>query len=168
MRRSGEKLSNLVIVNPLEADVCPACGGSDIAKNGRRINQNDITQRFMCKTCGISFSERGYYGFKAKHSLFIRHSAIELYQDGLSLRRVVKRLKDTFDLSVSHVSVGRWITDAGISLRDKQHKTTIKAYREVVTVSVLVKLCSSEFPEKTIYMTEQMRIRSKTHGKLFV
>jgi transposase-like protein len=134
---------------------CPACDNQEVIKSGKRHNLRSVQQRYQCKVCGITFSERGYYGFKAKYALSEKHYAIELYKQGYSMRGVTKLIREELGLTVSATSILHWLHRAGVETRDSQHKTKKKEYREFVKVSVLVRICSSEYPDKLLMMSDE-------------
>jgi len=134
---------------------CPACGGQDIVKSGKSYNLNAVQQRYSCKTCGISFSERGYFGFKGKYPLHIKHLAIKLYLKEMSLRDVAEEINKNFSLNVSQTAITGWLRNANISPRSQQHKTRGKTCKDIVKISVLVNFCSSECPEKLLLLFDE-------------
>jgi len=102
-----EQVSNNLVIQPLNPQICPYCQSEEIAKRGVRHNSYGDIQRFSCNVC-----ERWFVinlGFeKMKASPQVITSAMQLYFSGTSLRNTAKFLR-LQGVKVSHVSVYKWI-----------------------------------------------------------
>jgi putative transposase len=97
------------IAPPKERPVCEKCGSARVVINGCRRNQSGAVQRFKCKKCGLRFS--GPKGFRKRRADPERIAlALDLYFRGLSLRKVAEHLYQVYGLSVSAMTIYRWIT----------------------------------------------------------
>ena len=60
---------------------CPYCRSKDVVKNGFYRYKSNAEQRYRCKSCGKSFTERSKSPFKGmRHSPSVILLAIELYR----------------------------------------------------------------------------------------
>jgi len=102
-----EQVSNNLVIQPLNPQICPYCQSEEIAKRGVRHNSYGDIQRFSCKVCGKWFVIN--LGFeKMKASPQVITSAMQLYFSGASLRNTAKFLR-LQGVKVSHVAVYKWI-----------------------------------------------------------
>jgi transposase-like protein len=86
---------------------CPKCGSEDVSKNGH----NRGTQRYVCKRCGVTFSEK-----PKKFNREVKKQAIEMVLNGVGIRKTARFVKS------SPTSVINWLKAA--------HKL-LKAVKEV-------------------------------------
>jgi putative transposase len=102
------KVSDSLVIQPLNPQSCPYCQSKEIIKRGVRHNSYGDIQRFSCNVCGKWFVIN--LGFeKMKASPQVITSAMQLYFSGTSLRNTAKFLR-LQGVKVSHVSVYKWIT----------------------------------------------------------
>ncbi|NPA51705.1 MAG: IS1 family transposase [Aquificae bacterium] len=76
--------------------MCPYCGDDNYVKNGK-VNQK---QTYLCKTCRKRFvknREKNAYG------KLIREKALNLYKEGLSLRKISKLT------NIPHTTINYWV-----------------------------------------------------------
>jgi putative transposase len=101
------KVSDSLVIQPVNPQSCPYCQSKEIIKRGVRHNSYGDIQRFSCKVCGKWFVIN--LGFeKMKASPQVITSAMQLYFSGTSLRNTAKFLR-LQGVKVSHVSVYKWI-----------------------------------------------------------
>jgi transposase-like protein len=102
-----KQVSENLVIQPVNPQICPYCQSNDIAKRGVRHNSYGDLQRFSCKSCGKWFVIN--LGFeKMKASPQVITSAMQLYFSGASLRNTADFLK-LQGIKVSHVAVYKWI-----------------------------------------------------------
>jgi transposase-like protein len=83
---------------------CKYCGSEKTVKNGK---VNDI-QVYKCKDCGHRFTEGSEFPKMRTESKIIAIS-IDLYFEGLSVRKIQNQIEKIFDVDVSQVSIWKWI-----------------------------------------------------------
>jgi len=83
---------------------CKYCGSESVTKKGF-VNKKQL---YKCKDCGHRFYENGRFAkMKTDKSLIV--TALNLYYDGLSLRKAQRNLEQIFGESVSQVTILNWI-----------------------------------------------------------
>ena len=83
---------------------CKYCGSESLTKKGFVRKK----QLYKCKDCGHRFYLDGKFaGMKKDKHLIV--SALNLYFDGLSLRKTQRNLKQIFEETVSQVTILNWI-----------------------------------------------------------
>ena len=87
--------------------VCPKCASEDVSRNGH----NRGVQRYVCKRCGVTFSEK-----PERFSREVKKQAIEMVLHGVGIRKTARFVKS------SPTSVINWLRAA--------HKI-LKAVKEV-------------------------------------
>ena len=106
-RRLRNEVASRIAMHQLDTRTCPVCHSDRIIKKSIRHNKHGDLQRYLCKNCGKRFSFNfGFEGMKASPQVIT--SAMQLYFTGESLRNVQRFLR-LQGVSVSHVSVYRWI-----------------------------------------------------------
>jgi len=101
------KVSDRLVIQPLNPQICPYCQSEEIVRRGVRHNSYGDIQRFSCNVCGKWFVIN--LGFeKMKASPQVITSAMQLYFSGASLRNTAKFLR-LQGVKVSHVAVYKWI-----------------------------------------------------------
>ena len=93
---------------------CPKCKSENISKNGH----NRGAQRYVCKECKVTFSEK-----PVKFSREVKKQAIEMVLNGVGIRKTAKFVKS------SHTSVINWLKEAHRILKTvkKEEKVLEKA-----------------------------------------
>jgi transposase-like protein/predicted nucleic acid-binding Zn finger protein len=100
--------------------ICQKCNSTKIVKNGIRIVQNNLKrQRYACKQCDYKFSfhESGFSGMRISPQIITE--SINLKMSGMSYRNIKRHIKAAHDVTVSHVSVTKWV---------KKYMAIIKEY----------------------------------------
>ena len=138
--------------------ICPACGSSNATKSGRHYHKKGAVQRYRCKICGISWSSGGY--FKHKFPNYVINEAINYYQEGLSLEKVVDKIKKNFGYVLTRTSVLDWIKKANVTPRSRGQPKNMETQvnREVIQIftPVTVFHSSSLSPMKIIMLEEEV------------
>jgi transposase-like protein len=99
--------------------ICKNCGSSKIVKNGKVKDQ----QRYKCKDCGKQFFNN--YNFdRMRTQKHIIGFALDLYYDGMSVRKIQRHIKYLFKVKVSYYAIHKWITKYSILI--KQYVDTLK------------------------------------------
>ena len=92
-----------------ERPPCESCDSSDVMLSGKRRNKSGAIPRYRCRTCGTYFTGRdGFQKRRADPDVIAR--ALDLYFRGVSLRQVAAHLEQTYGLTLSPMTVYRWIT----------------------------------------------------------
>jgi transposase-like protein len=100
--------------------ICKNCGSTKIVKNGKRNNQ----QLYKCKECGKQFYDNDNFD-RMRTQKHIIAFAMDLYYDGMSVRKIQRQISYLFKVKVSQVTVHNWITKYSILV--KQYVDTLKA-----------------------------------------
>ncbi len=104
-RGRKKNYKNVSVIKPKE---CPFCNSENIIKWGWRYNHTTKKQRWKCKSCFQLFTvDDGF--FKTKHKREVITACLNLYMNGLSLRKCVEHFNQFSDHQVSHQSVLNWI-----------------------------------------------------------
>jgi putative transposase len=83
---------------------CKYCDSENVIKKGVRHNK----QTYKCKDCGHIFVPNGKFSRMRKDKNVIV-TALNLYYDGLSLRKTQRNLEQIFGKKVSQVTILNWI-----------------------------------------------------------
>jgi transposase-like protein len=83
---------------------CKYCDSENIVKNGKSKGE----QVFKCKACGHRFTEGSEFP-KMRIQARIISSSIDLYFEGLSVRKIQTQIDKLFGLHVSQMAVWKWI-----------------------------------------------------------
>ncbi|WP_370657058.1 transposase, partial [Klebsiella pneumoniae] len=76
-------------------------------KRGRRKTKAGVRQRYECKECGRRFVPEPVKHRKATAKVIAL--CMDLYFKGLSTRKIADTLEQFQGMTVSHVTVSRWI-----------------------------------------------------------
>ena len=90
---------------------CPYCRSKYVVKNGFYRYKSNAEQRYRCKSCGKSFTERSKSPFKGmRHSPSVILFAIRLYTEFyLSSNECSILIKDVMNIEVSGRTILNWI-----------------------------------------------------------
>jgi len=83
---------------------CKYCGSDSLTKKGF-VNKKQL---YRCKDCGHRFFENGKFVRMKSNKHFIV-TALNLYYDGLSLRKAQRNLEQIFGEKISQVTILNWI-----------------------------------------------------------
>src|SRR4030065_1549591 len=112
---------------------CKYCGSEKIRKWGKVKGK----QVYKCKDCGHRFYENARFAkMKADKSLIV--TALNLYYDGLSLRKTQRNLEQIFGETYSQVTILNWI---------RKYSKLVKEFVTTLTHQLLTK--SSTLCERT-------------------
>ena len=84
--------------------ICKYCDAINVVKNGRVKGK----QVYKCKICGHRFTKGSKFPKMRTESRIISTS-IDLYYEGLSVRKVQTQIEKIFDVHVSQMTVWKWI-----------------------------------------------------------
>jgi transposase-like protein len=84
--------------------ICKYCGSENAVKNGHTNGK----QFYVCKSCGHKFVEPEAYP-KMRTKGRVIATAIDLYFEGLSVRKVQVQLGRFFGVKISQVAIWKWI-----------------------------------------------------------
>lgn len=85
---------------------CNCCQSYDVKKYGKKYTKKKTVQIYVCKNCGKKF--QGSYSGLYKCNSDLMNRAKELHQQGLSLRKISKKIYDGFKINVTHSTISRW------------------------------------------------------------
>ena len=106
-----------------EVSNCLKCKSESIIKCGIRHNKNGDIQRYRCKECNHKFIINiGFERSRANPKAVA--VALDLYFKGVSLRKVCDHLKQFHNISLTHVSILKWI---------RKFVDTVKPYVDAIT-----------------------------------
>ena len=84
--------------------ICKYCGSKSLVKNGKVRDK----QSYLCKDCGHRIvNVKSFPNMKTESRVIA--TAIDLYYEGLSVRKVSNQIKKIFGVQSSQVSVWNWI-----------------------------------------------------------
>jgi len=87
---------------------CPLCESEEIIKWGFRYNCTTKKRRYKCNSCKKLFVvDDGFSKCKKKREMIT--ACLDLYMNGMSLRKVATHVNQFSDKEVSHMSILRWI-----------------------------------------------------------
>ena len=102
-----EQVKKDTVIEQIAISECIFCHSANIKKYGVRHNKSGDIQRFLCVSCGKTFSIN--IGFeRMKHNPQAITTAMQLYFSGESLRNTQKSLR-LLGVEVSHKTVYMWI-----------------------------------------------------------
>jgi len=108
--------NNYKIVSVMEPKECPFCKSEKIIKAGFRFNHTTKKQRWKCSSCRRFFTvEDGF--FKMKHKREVITSCLDLYMNGMSLRKIKNHFNQFSEYPISHQSILNWIKRYAIMLK---------------------------------------------------
>jgi len=120
-----EQVKNRVVIEEVTVSKCIFCHSENVKKFGVRRNKSGGIQRFLCNSCGKTFSIN--IGFeRMRHSPQAITSAMQLYFSGESLRKTAESLK-LIGTTVSYKTIENWIT---------KYVTLMKEYVDKITPNV--------------------------------
>lgn len=99
---------------------CKNCGSSKTVKNGKRNDK----QLYKCKECGKQFINNDNFD-RMRTQKHIIAFAMDLYYEGMSVRKIQRQIVYLFKVKVSQVSIHNWITK--YSKLVKEYVDTLKA-----------------------------------------
>lgn len=87
---------------------CIYCGSQNTIRNGKRLNNFDVVQRYGCKDCKRKFMLSNCRDKRMRYPLKVRQFAIQQVKERKSLRKVEKEIEQKFKIKVSHITIMRW------------------------------------------------------------
>ncbi len=98
---------------------CKYCGSENLRKDGHVSNK----QVYECKECGHKFNDnQNFTKMRVDKSTIV--TALNLYYDGLSLRKAQRNLEQIFEVKVSQVTILNWV---------KKYSSLVKEFVETLT-----------------------------------
>ena len=82
---------------------CKFCNGERVIKNGKKNGK----QQWKCKDCGHQFINEGEL-VKVRVSKQVIATALDLYYEGLSLRKVARQIRKIFGVNIDHSTIWYW------------------------------------------------------------
>lgn len=131
----NKKYKNVSVIKP---KCCPFCKSKNIIKWGFRYNCTTKKQRWKCLDCGKLFTlDDGF--FKMKHKREVITCCIDLYMNGMSLRKAVNHFNQFSDYQVSHQSVLNWIRKYARQLKNFQQSFNLNLSGQYHADEIFVK-----------------------------
>ena len=92
-----------------KVSMCPYCHSENIIKKGlRETNKRGNIQRYLCKDCKKKFTmDNGFYRMRFIDRMIT--CVLNLYYNGMSLRKIKSHLEVYYDCVCSHMTILRWI-----------------------------------------------------------
>jgi len=121
----------------LEGKRCKRCGSKKII----RYDKSNGKQRYRCKYCGMTFHFNHKFPRMRTNYMIIAH-ALDLYFEGLSLRKVQRQLKRILDVRVNISTIWRWIQKYEAIVRGFMQSLTPKTKKGILHVdetAILIK-----------------------------
>lgn len=102
--------------------LCKNCGSANIVK----IGKSNGKQRYKCKACGKTFIDNeNFVGMRTqKHIIAV---AMDLYFEGMSVRKIQRQIAYIFKVKVSQVTIYKWII---------KYSKLVKEYVETLKVDL--------------------------------
>jgi transposase-like protein len=88
-----------------EMQACKFCQSGEVVKHGVRGG----IQRYLCKNCGHHFHDNNISFARMRANDHVIVSALSMYFEGLSTRKVQKQLADIFGEDLSNSTVWYWV-----------------------------------------------------------
>lgn len=105
---------------------CPYCKSAEIIKWGFRFNHTTKKRRYLCKICKNTFVvDDGFWKAKKKREMIT--ACLDLYMNGMSLRKVSSHTKQFSNDGVSHSGVMKWL---------KKYGTMTQTFTEQIPVTL--------------------------------
>lgn len=89
--------------------MCKYCSSSKVVKNGFSKG----TQRYLCKICQHKFLTNNDSFVRMRSPSHVVVAALNLYYEGLSVRKTSTQLYDIFGIEVTQVTIWNWIQKYG-------------------------------------------------------
>ena len=113
-RNKSKNYINVSVINPRE---CIFCKSKNIVKAGFRFNHTTKKQRWKCNSCKRFFVvEDGFW--KMKHKREVITNCLDLYMNGMSLRKIKGHFNQFSDYQISHQSILNWIRKYAVLLKE--------------------------------------------------
>jgi len=84
--------------------ICKYCQSENVVKHGKKGDK----QRYLCKECGHKFVDGSDFPRMRTESHIISTS-IDFYFEGLSVRKIQTQIEKLYGVSVSQVTVWKWV-----------------------------------------------------------
>jgi transposase-like protein len=83
---------------------CKYCGSENVIRYGKSKGK----QCYLCKDCKHKFVDNGsFVKMRTKDKVIV--TALDLYFEGLSVRKVQRQIAKIFGVKVSQVAIWKWI-----------------------------------------------------------
>ena len=118
---------------------CRFCDSTNFERNGHRYNKKGLYQRYVCNECNRSFIvDNGFLhkGFKDK----IITSCLDLYFNGLSLRKISNHLYGCYNIKVSYVTIYKWIVEYSIKISAAISNYVVSSSRNIHADEIMINI----------------------------
>jgi transposase-like protein len=110
------KLKNYINVSVINPEECPFCRSKEFVKAGWRFNHTTKKQRWKCNNCKKFFTvDDGF--FKTKHKREVITNCLDLYMNGMSLRKIKAHFNQFSEYQISHQSILNWIKKYAVIIK---------------------------------------------------
>jgi len=142
MNNRNNKNKNYKNVSVFKPKECPFCKNKNFVRAGWRYNHTTKKQRWKCKDCKRFFTlDEGF--FKMKHKREVITACLDLYMNGMSLRKVIEHFNQFSEYQISHQSILNWIRKYANLLKDFQKKFDLQLSKQYHADEIFVK-CKNE------------------------
>jgi len=121
---------------------CPYCKSKDIVKYGYRFNHTKKKQRWKCKTCfKLWVVDDGFKKVKTSRELIT--CCLDLYMNGMSLRKIANHINQFSQEKISYRSILNWIIRFSFQLKDFQQNFNLNLSGQYHADEIFIK-CKNE------------------------
>lgn len=111
-------------ISYFEAKRCPFCKSESVIKWGYRYNHITKKQRYKCNKCRETFVvDDGFYKMKKPREFITQ--CIDLYVNGLSVRKVKAHIEQFSEMTISHTAIMKWLRKYSRSMKDFTDKLPV-------------------------------------------
>lgn len=117
MHRKAHSNSQNNLCSGTIKNFCIFCKSEEVIKWSKRKTKEGTKQRYKCKACKKCFTKQdGFYRMKKTKELIT--ACLDLYFNGMSLRKIRQHIRQFTPQGVSHMSVWRWIIKYSIKVKE--------------------------------------------------
>jgi len=130
--------NNYKDISIIKPEICPFCKSKEIVKDGYRYNHITKKQRYRCNSCKkwIVVND-GFFKMKKQRELITM--CLDLYMNGMSLRKIRDHINQFDNKNVSHQSILNWIKKYAKILKPFSQKFDYNLSRIYHTDEIFVK-----------------------------
>lgn len=99
-------MNKILLMKPLS---CRYCGSKDIKRFGTIVLKYETIQRFRCKSCGKTFSDRQTKCKSYPHKIIL--NAISTYNLGYTLEKTKKEMAKRFHIKIPASTIHSWVKE---------------------------------------------------------
>jgi len=151
-KKEDTPLSDLTTEKELK---CPECNSNNIIKHGKRYNQNNIKQIYLCKDCNNKFILGKYKGKKTPEEIISFALGLKGKE---TYRKIAKEIKKKFNYDVAFQTIIKWEEEQPKEIREwspshrKKFKEAIEArkeFKQKLTEKICIN-CKKSYKPKSV------------------